>query len=417
MITAAPKNNKSSAAIEAVKARFVRVPSNTSSARFRDVVTGTAQSDACILQDFYRRNGGKDKYDAAYLLGCLDWAYGEKFVPNGLAILDNGFINLWRAPELQPTGARVTKEQVEPFVDFLRRWFPDDSERDYFGWWIAMSVRHQEQKIIATPLLRSEHGVGKGFFAETLLPGLLGPTAAALCHLKDVVGDFNETVEGKTLLVVDEVYRSKKSTTDSLKSIQANATLTLRRKHLPVVVIDNYINFCITSNDHIPLVIESGDRRFWIPAFIRHRESKSETDRFLNDNFKPWLMNGGFQLVRDYLEQIDLSKYRATGEAPMTDSKQDLLGFTTTDKLENVLGNVIASNSVLTVQMLKDSFSDSFEYGLTDVAVANALLGIGCISKRSNSQRYYITPKGIQEGLTTKTPPKELDKLLPKVNF
>ena len=88
----------------------------------------------------------------------------------------------------------------------------------------------------------------------------------------------------------------------------------------------------------------------------------------------------------------------------MTDSKQDLLGFTTTDKLEDVLGNVIASNSVLTVQMLKDSFSDSFEYGLTDVAVANALLGIGCISKRSNSQRYYITPKGIQEGLQKHRP-------------
>ncbi|MDV5388474.1 primase-helicase family protein [Pseudomonas juntendi] len=415
MTNAATKNNKE--AINIVKARFVRLPSNTSSGRFRDIETGIAQSDACILRDYYCRSGGNEDLDPAYLLGCLDWAYGERFVPNAPMILGNGFINLWRAPDLQPSGATVSKEEVGPFIEFLKRWFPDDNERDYFGWWIAMSVRHQDQKIIATPLLRSEHGVGKGFMAETFIPGLLGKSSAALCHLKDVVGDFNETVEGKTCLVIDEVYRSKKSTTDSLKSIQGNATLTLRRKHQPVVVIDNYINFIITSNDHIPLVIENNDRRFWIPAFIRHKENKSETDRFLNDKFKPWLVNGGFQLVRDYLEQVDLGKYRATGEAPMTDSKLDLLGFTTTDKLEDVLASVVRANQVLTVQALKNGFADNFEHGLTDVAVANALLGMGCVSKRSNTQRFYITPSGLHAGLSTKTPPKELEKLISTVDF
>lgn len=404
-------------AIEAVKSRFVRLPSNTSAGRFRDIETGIAQSDAAILKDFYRRSGGKDDIEPAYLLGCLEWAYGEKFSPNAPAILGGGFVNLWKAPDVKLTGQKVSREQVEPFLDFLRRWFPNDDERAYFGWWLAMSVRHQEQKIIATPLLRSEHGVGKGMFAETFLPGLLGRSSVALCHLKDVVGDFNETVEGKTMLVVDEVYRSKKSTTDALKSIQANSTLTLRRKHQPVVVIDNYINFIITSNDHIPLVLENDDRRYWIPAFIRHKESKSETDYFLNDVFKPWLLNGGFQLVRDYLEQVDLTKHRATAPAPMTESKQDLLGFTTTDKLEDVLTNYVEGNKVLTVQHVKDSFADSFDHGLTDVAIANALMQMGCVSKRSNSQRFYITPKGSESGLSAATPPKELEKHLPKGTF
>ena len=324
MSQTAPENNNNKA-IKAVKNRFVRIPSKNINGTFRDIETGIAQSDPAILKDFYRRNGGKDDLEPVYLLGCLEWAYGEKFAPNSPAVLDNGFVNLWKAPEIQPSGQKITKEQVAPFIDFLSRWFPDDEERDYFGWWLAMSVRHQEEKIISTPLLRSEHGIGKGFMAETLLPGLLGRTSVALCHLKDVVGDFNETVEGKTLLVLDEVYRSKKSTTDALKSIQANSTLTLRRKHLPVITIDNFINFIITSNDHIPLVLEKGDRRFWIPAFIRHKVNQPETDKFLNDVFKPWLLSGGFQLVRDYLEQVNLNKYRATAPAPMTESKQGRL--------------------------------------------------------------------------------------------
>ncbi len=417
MTNTAPASTNNKRAIDAVKSRFVRIPSKYTSASFKDLQTSIVQSDANILCDFYRKNAGTDNLESIYLLACLDWAYGERFVPNAPAVLGDGFVNLWKAPDISPSGKKVNKEHVEPFLDFLRRWFPDDKERDYFGWWLAMSVRHQEQKIIATPLLRSEHGVGKGFFAETLLPGLLGKTSVALCHLKDVVGDFNETVEGKTLLVIDEVYRSKKSTTDALKSIQANATLTLRRKHQPVVVIDNYINFIITSNDHIPLVIENDDRRFWIPAFIRHRESKSETDHFLNDVFKPWLLNGGFQSVRDYLEQVDLTKYRSTAPALMTESKQDLLGFTTTDKLEDVLKGVVNSNEVLTVQRLKDSFADNFEHGLTDVSVANALMGLGCISKRSNTARFYITPLGLASGLSAQTPPKELEKRLPQVSF
>lgn len=404
-------------AIEAVKNRFVRLPSNTSAGRFRDIETGIPQSDAAILKDFYRRNGGKEEIESSYLLGCLEWAYGEKFLPNAPAVLSGGFVNLWRAPDVKPTGQKVSPEQVEPFLDFLRRWFPNDDERKYFGWWLAMSVRHQEEKIIATPLLRSEHGVGKGFLAETLLPGLLGRSSVALCHLKDVVGDFNETVEGKTLLVVDEVYRSKKSTTDALKSVQANKTLTLRRKHQPVVVIENFINFIITSNDHIPLVLESDDRRFWIPAFIRHKESKSETDYFLNDVFKPWLLADGFQLVRDYLEQVDLTKHRATAPAPMTESKQDLLGFTTTDKLEDVLSSYVDGNKVITLKQVKDCFEDSFDHGLSDTAIANALMNMGCISKRSNTQRYYITPKGLESDLNTTTAPKELEKHLSEGKF
>ncbi len=416
MTNVAPiKTNNS--AIQAVKNRFVRIPSKNSNGTFRDIDTGIAQSDPAILKDFYRRNGGKDELEPVYLLGCLEWAYGEKFVPNAPAVLGNGFVNLWKAPEILPSGQRVTKDQVAPFIDFLSRWFPDDEERDYFGWWLAMSVRHQEEKIISTPLLRSEHGIGKGFMAETLLPGLLGRTSVALCHLKDVVGDFNETVEGKTLLVVDEVYRSKKSTTDALKGIQANSTLTLRRKHLPVITIDNYINFIITSNDHIPLVLEKGDRRFWIPAFIRHKVNQAETDSFLNDVFKPWLLSGGFQLVRDYLEQVNLNKYRATAPAPMTESKQEILGFTTTDKLEDVITEIVDANKVLTVQWIKTEYGEDFEHGLSDVAIANVLLNIGCKQRRTKSCRYYITPFGFESGLSLESTGKELDSCMPKGSF
>lgn len=399
------KNDKN--AIKAVKSRFIRVPSNTTYPRFKDLVTEIEQADPGILVHFYKSTGGTE-HNAAYLLECLDWCYGESFLPNGPALLTGGLANLWKAPTLQPTGAEVAHTEIRPFLEFLERWFPAEAERSYFMWWLAHTIRRPEQRIIATPVLRSDHGVGKGFFAETLMGTLLGKQSVAVCALKDVVGDFNDVIEGKTFLLIDEVYRSKKSTVDHLKSVQGNATLALRRKHKPVVTIDNFINFVVTSNDHIPLVLEKGDRRFWVPAFIKHRESTAETGTFINKVLKPWLQGGGFQLVRDWLEGIDLELHSPTSAPPMTDAKQELMGFTTADKLEGLLATHIDAHPVVTVQSVKLDLASDLDDIPSDMQVASALMAAGCIQKRTNTARYYITKFGVEQGFNVNSKPKDL---------
>ena len=419
MSQAAPATSNNKNAIQAVKARFVRLPSANTYPRFRDTVTGIEQADAAILCHYYDKHSDKtdDTPEPQYLVNCLDWVYGEGFKPNGCNVLDGGLLNLWKPSNIQPTGQRITQDQVQPFLEFLRRWFPNDLERQYFGWWLAHSIRTPETRIISTPVLRSEHGVGKGFLVETLLSGLLGRSSVAVCGLKDIVGDFNDVVEGKTLLLIDEVYKSKKSTTDALKSFQGNATIPLHRKHKPTITIDNYLNFIITSNDHLPLVLERGDRRFWIPQFIKHKESVSETGEFINETLKPWLVSGGFQLVRDYLQQVDLAKFRATDAPPMTQAKQELMGFSTTDKLEEVLCDLVETQKVLTVKLIKERYAEDFDHGLSDMAIANALLAMGCKQRRTKHCRYYITATGFESGLSMDSTAKSLEAAMPDGSF
>lgn len=408
-------NNKD--AIKALKDRFVRLPSSNTFPRFRDLVTGIEQADASILCHYYSKqaNTSDNIPEPQYLVSCLDWVYSEGFEPNGLSIIDGGLLNLWKPSKIKASGQPVKAEQVAPFLDFLKRWFPNDLERQYFGWWLSHTVRKPQIRIIATPVLRSQHGVGKGFLVETLLSVLVGKSSVAVCGLKDIVGDFNDVVEGKTLILIDEVYKSKKSTTDALKSFQGNATIPLHRKHKPTITIKNYLNFIITSNDHLPIMLEKGDRRFWIPEFIKHKESVGE---FINNTLKPWLENeNGFQLVRDYLEQVDLKKFRPTDAPPMTASKQELMGFSTTDKLEEILADIVEHNKVLTVQWVKSQYANDFEHGLSDVAVANALFAIGCKQRRTKNCRYYITPTGFESGLNLDSPAKELEASMPDGKF
>lgn len=420
MTNAAPANTNNKKAIAAVKSRFVRLPSANTFPRFRDLVTGIEQADAAILCNYYNKHADRSDNtpEPQYLVNCLDWVYGEGFEPNSDNVIAGGLLNLWKPANIQPSGQNVKPEQVQPFLEFLKRWFPNDLERQYFGWWLSHTVRKPEVRIIATPVLRSQHGVGKGFLVETLLSTLIGRASVAVCGLKDVVGDFNDVIEGKTLLLIDEVYKSKKSTTDALKSFQGNATIPLHRKHKPTITIDNYLNFIITSNDHLPLMLEKGDRRFWIPEFIKHKESVGETAEFINNTLKPWLENeNGFQFVRDYLEQVDLDKFRPTDAPPMTASKQELMGFSTTDKLEEILADIVEHNNVLTVQWVKSQYADDFEHGLSDVAIANALLAIGCKQRRTKNCRYYITPTGFGSGLNLDSPAKELEASMPDGKF
>lgn len=408
-------------ATRAVKDRFVRVPSATAYPRFRDVITGIEQADPAILLDWYRKNSNSTTptKSAAELLNSLLWVYGDGFQPNGPVVLSGNLQNLWQAPDIKPSGNRVLSSQVQPFLEFLDRWFPIESEREYFVWWVAHTVRKPERRIIATPVLRSDHGTGKGFFAESLMTPLLGRKSVAQVALKEVVGEFNDVLEGKTFIMIDEVYKSKKSTTDALKSFQGNSTFPLRRKHKPTVTVDNYVNFIVTSNGHIPLAIEDGDRRFWIPQFIKHSESTVETGHFINGVLKPWLLSGGLQTVRDYLESIDLSQYRPTDPAPATASKNDISGLNQGDQLPETLNNLLEEQNlkVVTVACLKSlltAFTEITQYQLpSDPAIVSALLEIGCLPKRTTSGRYYITPAGVEAGLSKDTSPKQLAQHCP----
>lgn len=399
---------KEEQALQALKDRYIRVPSKATYASYRDVLTGIIQSDPYILLSYYRDQGGSKLKEGDPL--PLNFVTGDSFKPLGPRILPGNLLNLWQSPELQPSGQKVMKDQIELFLEFLARWFPDDGERDYFTRWMAWTVRYPNRRLTVTPLLRSDHSTGKGFFAEFLMTGLLGKKSVANTGLKSVVGDFNEVLEGKTFVVIDELYRSGEATANALKSIQGNSTFTLNRKHQPIVSVDNFINFIVTSNDLVPLDLEAEDRRFWVPQFIKHRVDINETGHFLNAELRPWLEADGFQLVRDYLEQIDLTNFYPTSPAPMTSSKREMIGLTPREELAEFVAGFIEDVRVLKATEIEDAYKVATGTEVSTSAISKELLKLGCKQKRTNLSRLWITPTGQSIGLSETSTPAELQK-------
>jgi hypothetical protein len=163
------------AAIRTVQDRFVIVPSTDSRPKFRDLLNmGVApQGNPMMLIQAYRDAGGTGDVTGESLLNKLPIVFAEDFRPGDdrriMEYGSNRLLNLWTGPEIRPSEKPVSRSDARPFLEFLQRLFPIHEERYYFRDWLAHSVRYPGQRINATVLLRSEHGVGKGWLKHFYL--------------------------------------------------------------------------------------------------------------------------------------------------------------------------------------------------------------------------------------------------------
>lgn len=408
-------NSQNITAIRSVKNRFVIVPTTDSRPKFRDLLNMGVAPQGCpmMLVQAYRDAGGTGDITGEILLYMLPIVFAEDFRPGDYRRIiddgDNRLLNMWTGPDIRASGNVVSRRDAGPFIEFLQRLFPIPEERYYFRDWLAHAVRYPGQRITATVLLRSDHGVGKGFLVETILSGLLGKSSVGTVALSEIVGNFNDALVGKTVILIDEVYKNPQWTVNTLKSIQGNRTVTLRRKHIPDTTVDNFLNFIMSSNDHFPLPLEREDRRFWVPAFIKHKESKEETMIFINTILKPWLeQEGGMQIVRDLMETVDLSEFQPWGDPPMTVSKREMIGCLTHEGLAEFIAAYIADQLVVKAPDIELKYRTDIGDALGNRAVPARLSELGCKVKRTTFGRFWITPKGLTAGLSEFSSPAEL---------
>lgn len=403
-----------------IQSRFVQIPNIKSrSALIVDTTTFGEQMDLGYVRHLYHRNGGivelkTVKLTEDYLASELIYCVSKVFRPNAPRIIkqnnSNYSLNLWTEHPVNFSGNVVNKGDVPLFAEYMERLFPIKEERHYMYWWIAHCVRRPEKKIVATPVLRSSQGCGKTYLVETLLASIMGKNAA-IGDLNHMTGQFQDAVVGKTLIALDEVYCDKKRTVDALKVFQSNDTILINQKHKAAYSIENYINIIINSNDYDPVVFESHDRRFFIPQFIEHRVDNKETQAFIG-KLASWIENeNGAQMIRDFLEQINLSAYHPKAPAIMTASKESRIGYNFEDRLfetvEKVIGKAKVVKTIDVQKLVNVDQSDFADVGPRKISAV--LEQLGCKPKRTTAGVYQITPEGLRAGLTTKSSPKDLE--------
>jgi hypothetical protein len=186
-----------------------------------------------------------------------------------------------------------------------------------------MIIQNPTCKLETAVQLIGEHGIGKNVFTNVLCT-LLGSYAEEnICDIEHLTGTFNDIIENKKLLILNEIaavdgdkYRYKNKT----KTIITEKKISINKKFLPIRTILNVANIISISNHYICLILESGDRRW----FVLLVSDKYQQDKVYFEKLTKQCNNEFYSNLLTYFMTRDLKGFQHR-DIPMTIEKQTMI--------------------------------------------------------------------------------------------
>jgi phage/plasmid-associated DNA primase len=213
---------------------------------------------------------------------------------------------------------------IQPFLNFVEEIICDSNKDlyEYFINWFASIIKIPDCKLETAIQLIGEHGIGKNFLTNVLCK-LLGRYAEEnICDIEHVTGTFNDIIENKKLIVLNEIssVEDKYRNNNKLKSMTTEKTITINKKYVPIRKILNVSNFILASNHYICLVIEEGDRRFVVILVSDKRQQDTEYFEKLAKMLTPEF----YSHLLTFFKKRDISNFNHR-KIPMTAAKQNMI--------------------------------------------------------------------------------------------
>lgn len=220
----------------------------------------------------------------------------------------------------RPSDVEAVEGDPAPFLDFVEYLVPDEGERKHLLLMMAHTVRFPEVKLRHALLLRSEvHGVGKSMFVD-IWGRLLGETNVRRTSTEEMSGNFDSYLWGKLLIVLEELnWGVGPMGYNRLKALITENIVPVNEKFIPVREFPNFATWVFLTNVRTPLIIEKSDRRIF---FIDSPASKRSPDYYTQ--FVAWWQTN-LGVIRNYLDQVDLTNFNPNVAPPMTQAKLDLI--------------------------------------------------------------------------------------------
>lgn len=129
---------------------------------------------------------------------------------------------------------------------------------------ICLLIQNPGMLLQIVPVIIGEQGCGKSTWANIICSMLIGFCEPNISDAAHVTGQFNEILEGKILVILNEL-RSKKGNKnldeDQLKSFTTEDKIMINAKFQSVKTIVNMCNFILITNHLNSMIIEVNDRR------------------------------------------------------------------------------------------------------------------------------------------------------------
>lgn len=229
------------------------------------------------------------------------------------------YVNTWSEPDgmavFKERAKTVTDADVAPWLELVHTLLPDDSARDTILNWMAHVVQRPQVKPNWAIFLGGEQGTGK----DTLFSPLrraVGQHNSVMVEPEMLTEIFTGWVARKRLIFVGEIrnFETKKVANRLKMYISSPPDMVpVREMHTPAHEVPNVAAFIFMSNNRDALVIEKGDRRYyiyWSPA-------EPQTPEYY-EALHAFLLNGGEDEVIAWLLARDITNFDPRGRAPST---------------------------------------------------------------------------------------------------
>lgn len=220
--------------------------------------------------------------------------------------------NLWRGftvSMLPPVPDERILELIQPitrhFDEVITSGVPEHTKflHDY----LANMVQRPWQKSQVALSLYGSQGCGKGIIFEFFRLKVLGTHCSYQTSRpeNDLFGRFTNGAVNRACIQVDEV-KSLHDHADQLKDFITNPTINYEKKGVDTIVVSNFANLILTSNNANALTVTADDRRFALFHCSPVHKGEIEYFNSLGAHLeRPEVARAYYQ----YLMSLDLSEY------------------------------------------------------------------------------------------------------------
>lgn len=186
------------------------------------------------------------------------------------------FVNEYRTsslPKLDPVNSKRAIGYV--FKHLLKQMSREDAL--HVMDWIAYSVQFPGKRIRHAIFIQGAQGCGKSIISA-IIAAAIGEANATVVGPKEISSDFSGWATGGQLTTIEEIWvqgKGRAAVMNCLKPLITNNRVTITRKGVDPVTMDNVTNYIAYSNHRNALYLEPDDRRwFVIMSFIQTAAQK-----------------------------------------------------------------------------------------------------------------------------------------------
>lgn len=240
-------------------------------------------------------------------------------------------IKLYDSDRYNKVSERVKKDPlslIQPFLDLVYDViaFSDTESYEYILNWISYIVQNPGKKTGIALVLKGLQGVGKNTFTDVLSRMFIGYSEPNVSKLDSIAGKFNAAVEGKILLVLNEMRNSGENQSnefDSLKTIVTDYVFMLNQKCQAERPAENVSNLIFVTNNPFPVRVELGDRRYAVfSCDDKYMDNKDEHFKKLKQVFST---DEFYEALTLFFMDRDISGFKVSKSIPNTRARDELI--------------------------------------------------------------------------------------------